>query len=106
MRALSALVSVLLLAGCATPQRNDLVWIGVGGGADACRVDVEGQPFALPAEAERLRGHVRPLARRSQGAVIGAVDENTSFACWSTAILALQAVGFRRLGLVSAPQPD
>jgi hypothetical protein len=91
------------LAACATPR--ELVWIGVSGD-QACVVAADDERFTLPVEASRFESRLRRMARRSEGAVIGEVHPATSFTCWTRAIAALRGIGFRRLGLATAPPRD
>jgi hypothetical protein len=94
----------LLVSACATAPGGELVWIEVSGDTP-CTIELDDRRFTLPADRPRFQAAARGIARRSEGAVVGEVANETSFACWTSAIHALQGVGFRRLGLISEHEP-
>lgn len=95
----------LMLAACATPERKDLVWIGVSGDR-GCMVEVEGKRFPLPAGEARLQSLLARLARSAQGAVLGGESAPPGLRCWAAAMFVVQHAGFARLGFISPPEEE
>jgi hypothetical protein len=94
----------LLLAGCATPARDRLVWISLGG-SGPCTVDLAERRFILPAEEAALTTEARRLAATHGGALVAGA-EDLSFPCYRIAMPLIEAAHFRRLGYVSDFVPD
>lgn len=105
--ALLAWLMPATLAGCATGAGDGggPVWIGVDGDND-CRVDADGEPFALPADEARLAQRLRRLARRGGSAIIGPPPALTSPGCWDQAVAMVRAAGFERIGFFSNEAAD
>jgi len=101
----AALLLVLLLAGCATPARNRLVWISLGG-SGPCTVDVAERRFTLPDDEAVLADASTRLAATRGGALVAAAPQGLSFACYRSAMAVLDRAGFRRIGYVSDFVPD
>ena len=100
-----ALLVVVLLAGCATPARNRLVWISLGG-SGPCTVDLEKRRFTLPAEEGALGAETRRLAASRGGALVAASPQGLSFGCYRSAMAVIDQAGFRKVGFVSDFVPD
>ena len=94
----------LLLAACATPARDRLVWISLGG-SGPCIVDLAERRFTLPADDAALTAEARRLAASHAGALVAAA-EGLSFPCYRALMPLIEAAGFRRLGYVSDFVPD
>ena len=94
----------LLVAGCATPARDRLVWISLGG-SGPCTVEIDRRRFSLPADEAALAAESRRLAAARGGALISGAP-GLSFACYRTAMAVLDRAGFRRTGFVSDLVPD
>ena len=95
---------VLALAACATPAKDRLVWINLGG-SGPCIVDVEQRRFTLPADEAALSEETRRLAGTHAGALLGGAD-GLSFGCYRTAMAVIDQARFRRVGFVSDFVPD
>lgn len=100
-----ALLVVLLLAGCATPARDRLVWISLGG-SGPCFVDVGKRRFTLPAEEGALGAEAGRLAASRGGALVAASPQGLSFGCYRSAMAVIDQAGFRKVGFVSDFVPD
>jgi hypothetical protein len=100
-----ALLLLLLLAGCATPARDRLVWISLGGDGP-CTAELSRVRYTLPGEEAELAAAASRLAAAHAGALIGAAPAGLSFACYRTLMPAIEAARFRRLGFVSDFKPD
>lgn len=100
-----ALLVVLLIAGCATPARDRLVWISLGGNGP-CIVDIGKRRFTLPAEEGALGAETRRLAANRGGALVAASSQGLSFGCYRSAMAVIDQAGFRKVGFVSDFVPD
>jgi hypothetical protein len=94
----------LLLVGCATPARDRLVWISLGG-SGPCTVDLAERRFTLPADEAALVAEARRLAATHGGALVAGA-EGLSFPCYRATMPLIESAGFRRLGYVSDFVPD
>lgn len=101
----AALLLALLVAGCATPARDRLVWISLGG-SGPCTVDLDKSRFTLPADEAALTAESRRLAASRGGALVAASPQGLSFPCYRIAMAVLDQAGFRRMGFVSDFVPD
>jgi hypothetical protein len=95
----------MLAAGCATPARDRLVWVSLGG-SGPCTVDLGKRRFALPAEEPALLAEARRLAEKRGGALLAAAPQGLSFGCYRAAMAVIDQAGFRRVGFVSDFVPD
>lgn len=101
----AALLLALLLAGCATPARDRLAWISLGG-SGPCTVDLDKRRFTLPADESALSVESRRVATTHAGALVAASPQGLSFPCYRIAMAVLDQAGFRRMGFVSDFVPD
>ncbi|PWG02900.1 hypothetical protein [Sphingosinicella humi] len=93
-----------LLTACASLTRDDAVFIDVGGD-NSCVIEVEGRRFALPSAEARLEAHLRRLAARTAGVVIGPRPARARPGCWDRAVALALRAGFARIGYLSDAPP-
>lgn len=106
MRHLLRIMLVALpLAGCATPGRDKLAWISLGG-SGPCTVELDKRRFTLPGQESLLAAESRRIAGTGRGALVSTAPGGLSFGCYRAAMAVLDQARFPRMGFVSDLVPD